>query len=94
MNIYCLGSLIYTRSNQIFINLKDNYRLDKLAYSGVTGFPVVAKVVAGKENVLKFYDGYGEKLGRKQDAISKLGNVFVRDEYPKIDFIIKAYILE
>jgi cyclophilin family peptidyl-prolyl cis-trans isomerase len=85
---------IRSRSNQIFINLKDNYRLDKLAYSGVTGFPVVAKVVAGKEIVLKFYSGYGEKLGRKQDAISKFGNVFVREEYPKIDFIIKAYILK
>ncbi len=48
---------VKSRSNQIFINLKDNYRLDKLAYSGVTGFPVVAKVVAGKEVILKFYDG-------------------------------------
>ncbi|MGK0422368.1 MAG: cyclophilin family peptidyl-prolyl cis-trans isomerase, partial [Polaribacter sp.] len=85
---------IKSRSNQIFINLKDNYRLDKLAYSGVTGFPVIAKVIAGKENVLKFYDGYGEKLGRKQDAISKFGNVFVRKEYPKVDFITKAYILK
>jgi peptidyl-prolyl cis-trans isomerase A (cyclophilin A) len=54
----------------------------------------VAKVIAGKENVLKFYDGYGEKLGRKQDAISKFGNVFVRKEYPKVDFITKAYILK
>jgi|TARA_B100000795_G_scaffold181640_1_gene137665 peptidyl-prolyl cis-trans isomerase A (cyclophilin A) len=85
---------VKSRSNQIFINLKDNYRLDKLAYSGVTGFPVVAKVVAGKEVILKFYDGYGEKLGRKQDMISKFGNVFVREKYPKTDFIIRAYILE
>jgi cyclophilin family peptidyl-prolyl cis-trans isomerase len=85
---------VKSRSNQIFINLKDNYRLDKLAYSGVTGFPVVAKVIAGKENILKFYDGYGEKLGRKQDAISKFGNVFVREEYPKVDFIVTAYILK
>ncbi len=85
---------VKSRSNQIFINLKDNYRLDKLAYAGVTGFPVVAKVVAGKEVILKFYDGYEEKLGRKQDMISKFGNVFVREEYPKTDFIIRAYILE
>ena len=65
---------VKTRSNQIFINLKDNYRLDTLAYSGVTGFPVVAVVVDGKENVLKFYNGYGDKLGYKQDSISKFGN--------------------
>ena len=83
-----------TRSNQIFINLKDNYRLDKLAYSGVTGFPVIAKVIKGKENVLKFYDGYGDKLGRKQGKITKLGNDFLRKEYPKVDYIIKAYILK
>tara|TARA_R110002126_G_scaffold152203_4_gene299339 strand:+ start:43342 stop:43935 length:594 start_codon:yes stop_codon:yes gene_type:complete len=85
---------VNTRSNQIFINLKDNYRLDKLAYSGVTGFPVIAKVIAGKENVLKFYDGYGDGLGRKQEEITKGGNVFLRENYPKVDYIKKAYILK
>lgn len=85
---------VNTRSNQIFINLKDNYRLDKLAYSGVTGFPVVAKVIEGEENVLKFYNGYGESLGRKQGKISQKGNAFLKKEYPKVDYIIKAYILK
>jgi len=85
---------VNTRSNQIFINLKDNHRLDKLAYSGVTGFPVIAKVTAGQENILKFYDGYGDKLGRKQDSITKFGNAFLKDKYPKVDYIIKAYILK
>jgi peptidyl-prolyl cis-trans isomerase A (cyclophilin A) len=85
---------VNTRSNQIFINLKDNHRLDKLAYSGVTGFPVVAKVIDGQENVLKFYDGYGDKLGRNQDSIAKFGNTFLREKYPKVDYIIKAYIIK
>lgn len=85
---------VNTRSNQVFINLKDNYRLDKLAYSGVTGFPVIAKVIAGKENVLKFYDGYGDNLGRKQEQINKGGNTFLREKYPKVDYIIKAYLLK
>jgi peptidyl-prolyl cis-trans isomerase A (cyclophilin A) len=85
---------VNTRSNQIFINLKDNYRLDKLAYSGVTGFPVIAKVIVGKENVLKFYDGYGDGLGRKQEKIAKEGNAFLRENYPKVDYIKKAYILK
>lgn len=85
---------VNTRSNQIFINLKENYRLDKLAYSGVTGFPVVAKVIAGQENVLKFYDGYGDGLGRKQGEIAKKGNEFLRKEYPKVDYILKAYFLK
>jgi cyclophilin family peptidyl-prolyl cis-trans isomerase len=85
---------VNTRSNQIFINLKENHRLDKLAYSGVTGFPVIAKVIEGKENVLKFYDGYGDSLGRKQGKIAELGNEFLRKEYPKVDYIIKAYIIK
>jgi cyclophilin family peptidyl-prolyl cis-trans isomerase len=85
---------VNTRSNQIFINLKENYRLDELAYSGVTGFPVVAKVINGQENVLKFYDGYGDNLGRKQGEVARLGNEFLRKEYPKVDYIIKAYFLK
>ena len=85
---------VNTRSNQIFINLKENYRLDKLSYSGVTGFPVIAKVIAGQESVLKFYDGYGDGLGRKQGKIAELGNEFLRKEYPKVDYIIRAYILK
>ena len=85
---------VKTRSNQIFINLKDNHRLDELAYSGVKGFPVIAKVITGKENVLKFYDGYGDKLGRKQDSINKFGNKFLREKFPKVDYIIKAYFIK
>ena len=79
---------VKTRSNQIFINLKENHRLDKLTYSGVTGFPVVAKVIAGQENVLKFYNGYGDKLGYKQDSITKFGNKFLKDKFPKEHFIL------
>ena len=83
-----------TRTSQIFVNLKDNKRLDKLDYSGVKGFPVVAKVTSGMENVLKFYDKHGDKLGMKQDSIQTYGNKFLRKNYPKIDYIIKAYILK
>ena len=85
---------VKTRSNQIFINLKDNHRLDKLDYSGVKGFPVIAKVIKGKENILKFYDGYGDKLGYKQDSITKFGNKFLREKFPKVDYIKKAYIIK
>ena len=85
---------VQTRTTQIFINLKDNPRLDKLSYSGVTGFPVVAKVTKGFENVLKFYNKYGDNLGRKQDSIQKFGNAFIREKYPEIAFIKKAYILK
>lgn len=85
---------VKTRSNQLFINLKANYRLDKLTNGGVTGYPVVAKVTSGKDTILKFYDGYGERLGYKQDSITNFGNTFLRKKYPKVDYIIKAYILK
>ena len=83
-----------TRSHQLFINLKDNYRLDDYKAPGVTGFPVIAKVIAGKEVVLKFYSGYGDKLGRKQDSINKFGNKFLREKFPKVDYIKKAYFIK
>lgn len=83
-----------SRTTQIFINLKDNNRLDEIDYSGVKGFPVVAKVTEGMENVMKFYDGYGDKLGFKQDSIQKYGNDFIKRKYPKVDFIYKAYVLK
>ncbi len=83
-----------TRTTQIFINLKDNNRLDDLDYDGVKGFPVIAKVTKGSENVLKFYDKYGDKLGFRQDSIQKYGNKFIKKNYPEVDFIIKATILK
>ena len=85
---------VKTRTSQIFINLKDNHRLDELEYSGVKGFPVIAKVTKGAENVLKFYDKYGDKLGFRQDSIQKYGNKFIQNKYPEIDFIIKASIIK
>ncbi|MAD98264.1 MAG: peptidylprolyl isomerase [Flavobacteriaceae bacterium] len=85
---------VKSRSNQIFINLKANNRLDALDYGGVKGFPVVAKVTAGMENVLKFYNGYGDKLGYRQDSITKYGNDFIKRKYPKVDFIKTAYLLK
>lgn len=85
---------VKTRTTQIFINLKDNNRLDELDYSGVKGFPVIAKVTEGMDNVLKFYGGYGDKLGFRQDSIQKYGNDFIRRKYPEVDFIKKAYILK
>lgn len=83
-----------TRTNQIFINLKNNNRLDTLSYGGVTGFPGIAKVISGMDNVLKFYGKYGDKLGRRQDSIQKYGNKFIKKNYPEIDFIKTAYILK
>lgn len=63
-------------------------------YGGVKGFPVIAKVTSGMENVLKFYGRYGDKLGYRQDSIQKYGNDFIKRKYPKVDFITTAYLLK
>lgn len=84
-----------SRTTQLFINLKSNSpRLDTLDYNGVKGFPVVAKVTQGMDVVKKFYDGYGGKPATKQNEIQKDGNSYLKKNYPKLDYINKAYIIK
>ena len=84
-----------SRTTQIFINLKSNSpRLDTLDYSGVKGFPVVAKITHGMDVVIKFYDGYAEKPSSKQKDIQKEGNSYLKKNFPKLDYINSAYIIK
>jgi len=85
---------VETRTTQIFINMKDNHRLDDLEYSGVKGFTVVAKVTSGFETVRKFYADYGPKAASQQDSIYTYGNSFLRNNYPELDYINKATIIK
>ncbi|MCD6544776.1 MAG: peptidylprolyl isomerase [Flavobacteriaceae bacterium] len=81
-----------SRTTQIFINLKNNHHLDTIKFNGVTGFPVIAKITKGMENVHKFYSTNDDVPD--QDSIQKYGNDYIRRKYPKVDFIKKAYILK
>lgn len=84
-----------TRTTQIFINLKSNSpRLDNLRSAGIIGFPVVAEITSGMDVVETFYDEYGDVLGRRQDSIRMFGNTYLRQNYPEVDYIVKAYILK
>lgn len=83
-----------TRTTQLFINMKNNKRLDDIDYGGVKGFPVIAKVTSGMENVQKFYAGYGKKPANEQSQIYTYGNSYLKEKYPKLDYIIKAYIIK
>lgn len=85
---------IESRTTQIFINLKNNHRLDEIDYSGVKGFPVVAKVVNGTETIHKFYADYGGDPANEQDSIYAKGNAYLKKNYPKLDYIVKAYIIK
>ena len=80
-----------TRTTQVFINFRDNKRLDAM------GFTPFAKVVQGMEVVDKLHAGYGEGapsgLGPSQDRIASEGNAYLAKEFPRLDFIKKASVI-
>ncbi|GAB1309500.1 hypothetical protein KH5_21830 [Urechidicola sp. KH5] len=85
---------VESRTTQIFVNMKNNNRLDDLDYNGVKGFPVVAKVTDGADTLYKLYSDYGGKPADQQEEIYTKGNAFLKENYPKLDYIIKAYIVK
>jgi peptidyl-prolyl cis-trans isomerase A (cyclophilin A) len=89
-----------TRSVQLYINLKDNPRLDSL--NGF-GFPPIAEVVTGLAVVDSLYSGYGEstprtgaqpgRSGPSQDSIVTQGNAYLIRGWPKLDYIKTARVV-
>lgn len=77
-----------TRSIQLYINLKDNARLDTL--NGF-GFPPIADVVSGMSTVDSLYSGYGNSPS--QDSIGRQGNDYLRRAWPKLDYVKRARIV-
>jgi peptidyl-prolyl cis-trans isomerase A (cyclophilin A) len=84
---YAMAGSPDTRSTQLFINYKDNDRLDKM------GFAPVGKVVSGMDVVDKLHQGYGEAPSGAQGAIQEKGNAFLRAEFPELDYIKTATIV-
>jgi peptidyl-prolyl cis-trans isomerase A (cyclophilin A) len=81
-----------TRSNQFFINYKDNAMLDG------QGFAPFGRVVDGMKAVDALYSGYGEGapngLGPEQESIRNKGNAYLRTAFPKLDYIKSATIVK
>lgn len=81
-----------TRTTQVFINLKDNQRLDRM------GFSVVAQVIAGMSVVDSLYQGYGDGpprgKGPNQDTMAREGEAYLAREYPKLDRIVTARVVQ
>jgi peptidyl-prolyl cis-trans isomerase A (cyclophilin A) len=76
-----------TRTTQVFINLVDNERLDKM------GFAPFGQVTAGMHAIDLFYDQYGDASGPDQDQIEKQGKPYLDKGWPKLDIINSATLI-
>ncbi len=74
-----------TRTSQLFINFNDNLNLDKM------GFAVFGSVVEGMHNVDGINPQYGEDPN--QQMIEEMGNQYLQQNFPELDFIKKASIV-
>jgi peptidyl-prolyl cis-trans isomerase A (cyclophilin A) len=81
-----------SRTTQLFINLRDNTRLDSM------GFAPVGRVMEGMDVVDRLYGGYGEGApqgrGPRQDRIQSEGEVYLARDFPLLDRIERAVIVE
>ena len=81
-----------TRTTQLFINLVDNPRLDQM------GFSPFGKIVEGFDVVTSLYSGYGEGApsgrGPDQSMIQAQGNKYLKSQFPKLDYVQSAEIIQ
>jgi peptidyl-prolyl cis-trans isomerase A (cyclophilin A) len=79
-----------SRSTQVFINMVDNTFLDPEAMH----FAPFGQVVEGMDVVDMLYTGYGRQNVPDQSRITNEGNVYLTKEYPKLDFVKTATIVQ
>ncbi|HRK34673.1 MAG TPA: peptidylprolyl isomerase, partial [Candidatus Hydrogenedentes bacterium] len=76
-----------SRTTQIFVNLADNSpSLDP------QGFSPFGKVVEGLDVLRKVNAEYGEQP--EQNEVRMRGNKYLRDNFPRLDGITKATLVE
>jgi homoserine O-acetyltransferase/O-succinyltransferase len=81
------------RTTQIFINLRDNAaEFDK------EPFVPFAHIIDGMDTAEALNGEYGENAGGgiragKQDTLFTGGNAFLQQEFPKLDYIVRALVL-
>ena len=77
-----------TRSTQVFINLADNSKLDKMASGPYAPF---GKVIEGIDAVMKTNPEYGAV---DQTLIGMQGNQYLKSQCPRMDYIKKATLIK
>jgi peptidyl-prolyl cis-trans isomerase A (cyclophilin A) len=80
-----------SRTTQFFINFSDNSRLDGMGFAPFGKVKDMAPVDA-------LYDGYGEGAprgrGPSQGQMQTQGNSYLKESFPKLDYILSARIIE
>ena len=81
-----------SRTTQLFINYGDNAQLDS------AGFAPIGRVSSGMEIVDQLYSGYGDGaprgMGPDQGRIQGEGNQYLDQEFPKLDRIVRAVLVD
>jgi len=80
-----------SRSTQIFVNYRDNSRLDQ------SRFAPFGQVVEGMRVLDELYSGYGEGRpqgsGPDQMRVEESGNAYLDEQFPKLDRVLVARVL-
>ena len=82
------------RTTQVFINLRDN----RDTHDNEPFVPF-GRVIEGMDVADRLFDGYGESAGGgiragKQDPVFQGGNDYLRKNFPKLDYIKTARIVQ
>ncbi len=82
------------RTTQVFINLRDNTETHDRE-----PFVPFGRVVAGMDVVDSLYSGYGETSGGgiragKQAPLFERGNAYLDENFPRLDRILRATVVE
>lgn len=82
---YAMSQAKNSRTTQVFINFADNTRLDGM------GFAPIGKVIKGMEVVDAINAEYSQQP--EQDMIESRGNAYLKEYFPRLDYIKKAQVL-
>ncbi|HEX4164635.1 MAG TPA: peptidylprolyl isomerase [Bryobacteraceae bacterium] len=81
-----------SRSTQLFVNLGDNS-----ASLDPQGFTPFGEVVEGMDNIMHIYTDYGEVApngtGPNPAAIADVGNAYLEEHFPKLDYVKTTRVL-
>lgn len=90
--VFAKSGMPNSRTTQLFINLANNGRLDSM------GFTPFAKVIEGMNVVKELYAGYGDGApygrGPDQGKIGSEGNPYLKENFPMLDYVKTARLVE